>query len=124
MICISPSDILYEYTNILKAYFQLRIMFISTISNVVVHHQKIIHRDLKPSNLLLGDDGHIKVRQQLLLSGDKRLVLTGSYCTMTIGHMDSAFDWQCFQFDRGKKIGNTIESDSTCNPLYRKSVDY
>lgn len=27
-----------------------------------VHYQKIVHRDIKPSNLLLGEDGHIKVK--------------------------------------------------------------
>ena len=31
-------------------------------SVVAVHFQKIVHRDLKPSNLLVGDDGHVKVR--------------------------------------------------------------
>ena len=34
----------------------------SFISFFSVHYQKIIHRDIKPSNLLLGDDGHLKVR--------------------------------------------------------------
>ena len=33
-----------------------------------VHFHRIVHRDIKPSNLLLGDDGHVKVRGKLFFA--------------------------------------------------------